>query len=212
MQSTALILAIAATTVEVASYCLYVRDIRSGRARPSRASWLIWAPLGWLTLTSHWQAGAGLTLVKLSGMCVGITVVALLAIRFGTGGWSRLDKLCFAMTALGVVAWIQTREPVLALALFILADMSGAIPTVRDAARLPDKDSRAAWSASLLAAALNLCVIDSTQWTASWAGFGIWGFNLYVLLLNTLVVGLMVRRRARSLLASALPMVSRSLA
>ena len=81
MQSMALVLAITAASIEVASYILYIRDIRSGRARPSRASWLIWAPLSWLTLTSHWQAGADLTLVKLTGMCLGVTAVAALAIR-----------------------------------------------------------------------------------------------------------------------------------
>ena len=39
-------------------------------------------------------------------MCFGVTVVAILAIRFGTGGWSWLDRLCMGLTLLGVLAWI----------------------------------------------------------------------------------------------------------
>lgn len=204
MQSLVL-LAIAAAAIEILAYVFYVRDICSGRSRPSRASWLIWAPLAWLTLASQWQAGGELILIKLTAMCLGITAVAVLALRFGTGGWSRLDRFCFLITALGVVAWVQTREPVLALLFFILADMAAAAPTVRDAALHPDKDSRAAWSASLVAAVLNLAVVPQDQWSASWAGFGIWGFNVYLVLLDGLVVGLMERGRLRAALAGAFP-------
>ena len=205
MFTLALILAIAAAAVELFAYVLYVRDIRSGRARPSRASWLIWAPLGWLTLASQWQAGGELTLVKLTGMCVGITAVAALAVRFGSGGWSPLDRSSFLITGFGVLAWIHTRDPVLALVFFILADIAAAMPTLCDAARHPDKDSRAAWSASLVASALNLTVIAPDHWTADRAGFGIWGFNVYLLLLNLLVVGLMGRRRLRAAFVRTLP-------
>jgi hypothetical protein len=186
-------LAIVATTVELLSYAAYVRDILIGRARPSRASWIVWAPLCWLTLASNWQAGADLTLIKLTAMCIGVTAVAALALRFGTGGWSRVDRLCFALTALGILLWLQTHDPVTALVLFIMADMSAAVPTIRDATLRPDKDSRAAWSLSLVAAALNLAVIQAEHWSATWAAFGVWGFNVYLVLLDLLVVGLMVR-------------------
>lgn len=200
MQGVPLTLAIVATSFELLSYTVYVRDIVSRRARPSRASWIVWAPLGWLTLASNWQAGADLTLIKLSAMCLGVTAVAVLSLRFGTGGWSRIDRLCFMLTAIGIVLWLQTRDPVTALLFFILADVSAALPTIRDAMLQPAKDSRAAWSLGLVAAALNLVVVQPDHWSLSWAGFGVWSFNVYLLLLNALVVGLMFRPSLRQML------------
>lgn len=206
MSDIILVLAMSAMTVEILSYTVYARDILSRRARPSRASWLVWAPLCWLTVASNWQAGADLTLIKLVAMCFGVTLVAILAIRFGTGGCSWLDRLCMGLTLLGVLAWIETHDPTTALLLFILADLSAAMPTIDDAARQPDKDSRAAWSLGLLASALNLMVVEPQHWTLSWSGFGIWGFNVYLFLLNGLVAGLMLRPLLRPIFAAHEPL------
>lgn len=209
MQGLPFVVAICATAIELSSYSVYVRDILLRGARPSRASWIVWTPLCWLTVASNWQAGADLTLIKLTTMCAGVTIVALLALRFGTGGWSPLDRLCMALTALGVAAWIQTSEPVAGLALFILADLAAAVPTLVDAARQPGKDSRAAWILAFAAATLNLGAVQAGHWTASWSGFGVWGFNVYLVLLNGAVAGLLLRpilqARCRALVRAGRP-------
>ena len=175
MTSSSYLLASTAMSVEVLSYSLYARDIRRGWARPSRASWLIWTPLSWLTLLGSWRAGGDTALLKLMAMCIGVSVIAALSLRHGTGGWSMTDRACLLLTAVGIAAWASTDDPVTGLLLFLVADITGAVPTARDVLREPDKDSRIAWMLTLVASGLNLAAIRPEFWLPSWQGFGLWG-------------------------------------
>lgn len=198
MSATAIVVAIVvATLLELASYAVFVRDIRAGQARPSRTSWLIWAPLAWLCLAGTWSAGADATLAKLAVSALGVTAIAALSLRWGSGGRGRGDLACMALMVLGVVLWWRTDDPVLALALFLGADLAGAVPTLRHAWLRPDEESLGGWSVTLVASAINLALVHPAHWQPTAAGFGVWGIVTYLALFNLALVLLLIRPRLR---------------
>lgn len=181
--------------LEIVAYAVYARSVLRGEIVLSRASWLIWAPLLWLTVLSSWQGGAGEVLVKTLATAVGVTVIALLALRFGTGGWSRSDRLCVAVTLVGIGGWAVSADPVVGLVLFILADASGAVPTIRDVLREPGRERPAYWLICTLTCALSAGLIDAPAGWWSERAFVDGAYPLYVTLLNLAVLAALANGR-----------------
>src|SRR5688572_397041 len=73
---------------------LYARGVVAGPSKPSRATWLIWTLNSILLLTSYDASGAKETIWLAGGYAAGCFVIAMLTIKFGEGGWSRLDRIC----------------------------------------------------------------------------------------------------------------------
>jgi hypothetical protein len=119
----------------------------------------------------------------------------VLALFRGTTGRSASDLACLALAASGVGLWSMLDNPVVGLALFLVADVAGAVPTLRDTWRDPRKEAAASWFLGLAGSCLNLALVDPTSWAAGTGGFGIWGFPLYLAAVNACVLALIARGR-----------------
>jgi hypothetical protein len=169
--------------------------VARGETRPSRTTWLIWTPLAWLTVAGSVEAGAGATLVKLVASALGVTAIAAIGLFRGTGGRTGSDLLCLALTGVGLGVWSLLDDPVIGLALFMIADISGAVPTLRDTWHDPRKEIPEPWLLGLAGSAVNLTLVDPSAWAAGFGGFAIWGFPVYLAALNAGILALIARRR-----------------
>jgi hypothetical protein len=86
-------------------------------------------------------------------------------------------------------------DPVIGLALFMIADIAGAVPTLRDTWHDPRREAPEPWLLGLAGSAVNLTLVDPSAWTAGFGGFAIWGFPVYLAALNAGILALIVRRR-----------------
>ena len=145
--------------VSLAGFAPYCAAILSRGAAPCRSTWAIWTLVGAMLCASYWGGGARETIWVALSYVAGPLVVAILSLRFGTGGASLLDRLCLLVSAGSAVVWAATGEPILALLLNILVDAAGAVPTIVKAWRDPDSEDRTAWRLFLTAAALNLLAL-----------------------------------------------------
>ena len=190
-----IMLPVAVALFELAATACYLRAVARGETRPSRTTWLIWALLAWLTVAGSVEAGAGATLVKLVASAVGVTAIAAVALFRGTGGRTRSDVACLALTGAGVGLWSVLEGPVLGLALFMVADVAGAVPTLRDTWRDPRKEAAEPWLLGLAGSAVNLTLVDPSAWSAGAGGFAIWGFPVYLAAVNAGILALIARGR-----------------
>lgn len=149
--------------VAIAAFVPYIRDTVRGTTRPNRATWWIYTVVGCLGTASAYQAGARWTLLVAATYAVLSLVVALLAIRRGEGGWSRLDQGCIATAALSLVLWQITGNPLLAVVLNSLADIAGSVPTMIKAWRQPSSENRLSWTLFLVANSFALAA--TVEWT-----------------------------------------------
>ena len=124
------ILGLLAGLVGVADTLPYVRDTVRGRTRPHRGTWLIWGILAIVVCVSQRAEGASWSLVLTA-------VVFALAIRHGEGGVTVVELSVVAVACAGIAGWFLAREPLVAVACVIAADLSAAAMMTPKAYRDP---------------------------------------------------------------------------
>src|SRR5579864_3262974 len=95
----------AAGLLNLAAFIPFTIGIFRSSQRPNRATWWIWALLNWIMLPEYIQSGAGDTAWAIRGLVVGSSILAVLVIPWGEGGWTKFDLSCLAGALLSVAVW-----------------------------------------------------------------------------------------------------------
>jgi hypothetical protein len=106
---------------------------------------------------------------------------------------TRFDLLCGAFSIVALIGWAVTGTGEVAICFSILADLLGAIPTVRKAYAFPASESANAFACSAAGAAITLLTIKT--WTFASAAFPSY---ILVIALALAVLVMTPRRRRRT--------------
>ena len=148
-------LLIVATALSIIGTADYILSILHGKTRPhrtTRAVLFIVAVVnlvGTIAADAHW----GVFLLALLFFARSLTL-ALLSIRYGLGGTSRLDIACAVIALLGIVAWQITDSGIWALVFAILADAVAYVPAVVKTWKLPKTEAPLMYALEGVAATL----------------------------------------------------------
>ena len=156
---------IIAGVISLVTYVPYAYDVIRGTARPNRATWLIWALSGGLLFASYSAAAGGAARWVPFSDALGPAIIAVLAIRYGKGGFSWFDVGCLTIAGFSVLGWMLTGSPATALNINVLLAFMGAVPTFRSVYRDPDAEPALVWGAFLLSNSLNLAAVEA--WSLS---------------------------------------------
>lgn len=155
------VLSIVGGLVMVAGFVPYIKAIFRGTAKPSKASWLIWAILDSITLAAMYTEGA--TNGQIIGSVACAWVVTALSLRYGIPGWSKLDKFCLASAAIGITLWQALSSPLLALGISLTVVFLGSIPTFVSAWKDPSREDKLAWALFWVSCVLSVMAVPN--WT-----------------------------------------------
>ena len=89
--------------------------------------------------------------------------IAMLSLKYGVGGTSKVDIICFVGSLLSAVLWFVTKNPVVGLTSIVIIGIIGSIPTLVKVYNNPKTESSFVWSSWFLANIINLLAIKS--WT-----------------------------------------------
>jgi hypothetical protein len=161
MEETATLLSGIAGGFSMAAYVPLLHAIFRREYSPERATWFIWtvvtAAIGLAYIANgHWHSA----IVPL-GYCGGCATIAILSIKYGVGGWSRIDRYCIAVSAIGIILWMVTGNELLALFFNILAEAAGAFPTIRRVWHNPTSEPLAGWMIFLMGGVASIFAVDS---------------------------------------------------
>jgi hypothetical protein len=165
-----------AALVALAGFVPYVLSIVRRQTVPQRATWIIWTVVGAVLCASYYADGARDTIWVPIGYVIGPLVTALLALRYGVGGWTRSDRACLAASGASLLLWLASGSATIALLANIAVDASGALPTIAKTYRDPRSESGLAWSIFLVADSLNLLALGS--WTLEAALYPVYLFGV----------------------------------
>lgn len=163
----------------------YIRNIVRGTTRPQRATWAIWTTLSGLIFTSQAAQGAGASLWMSAAQGIGNLVVFVLAFKFGVGGRKRVDINALILAGVGLVIWGFTKQPTVALLIFIGVDAIAASLTIIKAYRDPSSETMLAWVLSDLSGLCAALAVGQVN-------FSLLAYPVYVSIANTAVIGAMV--------------------
>lgn len=169
------------------AYIPYVLGAIRGLAKPNRATWFIWSVVNIIIAASYWKAGAGNTILVPLLNAFGTTLIALLSLKYGEGGWTRLDRACLFASGISLILWWLTGNPVIALTINILIDAIGAIPTMVKTYHDPKHENGSAWTIWMVAYLINLFAIES--WTYAIAAYPVYLF-VQALIMVSLAYGM----------------------
>jgi hypothetical protein len=152
------------------------------KTQPHRASWWIWTIVGMMIALSYRATGAEATMWVPIGYVIGPLGTALLAIKFGADGWTKLDTICLLGVGIGLILWGVYRSPQLTLGINIGIDFLGALPTIRKSVRDPYSEDLLSWSLFTIANFINLLAVDVWTWQIAI-------YPIYILLITSLIWG-----------------------
>jgi hypothetical protein len=178
----------------------YLFDILKGKTKPQRTTWFIWTVLGVISFTSQLKLGAHWSLVYVGLNAAGNIAVFLLSLKYGVGGWRKLDILALCIATVGVIIAVTVDSPLVALLGSILADFSGTSLTLYKTYQQPSTETSITWfflGTSSLFAALAVGKLD-------------FSLLLYPLYLSVVTYGVLVMQWLSAIIHPRVPRPLRS--
>lgn len=168
----------------------YTRSMLARRSRPHRVTRLI----VWLASVAGLVGLSGTTSLA-AQIFAGIffaraTYLLAMSFPFGTGGHSRLDLACLTCGIAALISYVITGNGALAIALGIIADLIGYVPTFVKTYRDPKSEDPLFFALEGGAALLGVIAVGSWQ-------VGI-AFPIYFVLCSALVLALIFRPQGRT--------------
>lgn len=154
-------LSVLAGALEIIGFLPYIRAILKGETKPMKASWIIWATLDAITLAGMYAENT--VNGQILAAVIGASTVTVLAMRYGTPGWTTLEKYCLVGAVLGIGLWQVFGSPVLGIVTSLSLISLGSIPTFLSAWHDPSKEDRTGWTFFWLSSIAAVSAIPS--WT-----------------------------------------------
>ena len=161
------------TAIGALGTAVYLRDTLRGTTKPNRVTWLLWAIAPLLAAGVEFDEGVGLR--ALPTFMVGFMPLLVFAASFVNPAsvWKirRFDYACGAVSVIGTVVWLVTRNGVLAISAAIAADFMAGLPTVHKSWTHPETETVHSYAGAAISMAVVLLTID--HWTFEVAAFPI---------------------------------------
>jgi hypothetical protein len=151
----------AATIIAVIAYVPYLIDMFRGKNRPHLYTWisifLVTAIVAYIQL----RGGAGVGAIPtILGVAID-AVILFYCFRFGTKDVVFMDKVCLAITIIGVVFYLLLNSrPVISLIVVTIAEIISFIPTIRKTRNDPYSESLPSYYLLMLKLALILIALQ----------------------------------------------------
>ncbi len=139
-------LGVLAGIVGIVAYVPYVRDIIAGRTQPERASWIIWSVEYSGLFLAQLAEGATSSLWLIGLQLIGVAVVCVLAIRYGSGALCHRDTALLACACLALAAWFFTKNASTAILLLVGIETTAVVPTIIKVYKQPGSETLTTWS------------------------------------------------------------------
>jgi len=170
-------LTVAATALALVQVIPYARSILHGKTRPSRVACLVWLLTDCVTFAGLVAVGfSGAAWLTLAFIGTQLVVIVLLP-KYGVGGKSKFDLICFSIGILAIVGWIVIRHQfgqarygaTFAVLLTTTAVAIANINMLRKLVQLPLTEDVLAWILTGIAGALTISSLITGH--AGWIDF-----------------------------------------
>ena len=173
-------------------YFFYLKDIFYGNTRPNLVSWVLWMLAPFIGVFFQLKAGAGLSVIPVFMAGFGPLVVIVVSLFRRNSIWkmTRLDIICGVLALTALIIYIFTHNLGISILFAILSDALGGIPTIFKSWKFPGTETATLYSLGILNNIIGLLIVK--HWI-----FSIYSFNLYLVLMNSVILFCIVRNRKK---------------
>ncbi len=171
----------------------YIKETIAGRAKPNRVTWLLWAIAPMIGTVAAMSTGVTWAILPVFMAGFNPFLVFLVSFWNKKSYWklNKIDYGCGILSALALILWAITNQPLIAIIFAILADGLAAIPTVTKTWKHPETEHPTIFAATIFSAFIG--IIIAKAWT-----FEEVGFQIYLIFICALLVFLIYRKRIHS--------------
>lgn len=173
-----------AVAMRLASGATYAKAVLSRRTQPNPVTWFFWALTPIIVFCAqlfHLETvGWGIATTVALGLSPLIVFVLSLRHNLHRSHFTPATIACGILAACGIVLWLNTNDPTLAIIFSIAADAFASIPTVIKAWRNPTSEYLPAYLITIASVIITLLTI--TTWT-----FASYAFPIYIFAINLII-------------------------
>lgn len=182
MDSVKIIASTAATAIALIAYIPYLIDMFRGKNKPHLYTWisifLVTAVVAYIQVIGG--AGVGAIPTILGVIVDGI--ILFYCFRFGTKDIVFVDKVCLAISVIGVIAYaILNSQPVISLIIVTFAEVISFIPTFRKTRNDPYSESLTSYYLVMIKLVLILVALE--KYNILTASYSVLWLVLYIIFL-----------------------------
>lgn len=167
----------------------YLKDTVTGKVRPNKVTWFLWAVAPLIAFAAELQKGVGWT--SLMTFMVGFNPLLIFLGSFinPRSVWKvgAFDIVCGILTMAGSTLWFITREGNIAIIFSLLADFTAGLPTLMKSYHHPETENGYAFLFASVSALI-------TVFTIKIWNFAHWAFPVYIFLYNCFFIYLILIR------------------
>ncbi len=150
-------LVILSALISIFGAFFYIRDTLTGKTKPNRVTWSLWAAAPLIGAAAAITSGAdvwAIVRVFLAGFMPLLVFLASFANRQSYWRLNKFDLGCGALSVAALIVWAVADSPRSAIVLAAAADGFAAIPTLTKAWRFPETETGAMFLGSFLSSVL----------------------------------------------------------
>lgn len=147
-------LAVISLIISILGGVPYAIQAMRGKIKPERATWGIWTLILVLSLTGYRAEGGQESSLFILGDLIITASIFLIAIFKGSGGTSRLDKICILLSLIGLLIWQISSDRLYQILDTVTADALALVPTIKKVLDDPESESSIAFFSAAVASLL----------------------------------------------------------
>jgi hypothetical protein len=171
----------------------YLIDTIRGKVKPNRVSWFIWSLAPVIAFFAEFSSGVGVSAIPV--LTVGLIpfCIFIASVIRGKSGWkiTRFDVSCGALSLAGLIIWLVTQTGTYAILFSLVSDLLASLPTVVKAYKSPKSENIFEYLGAMINIGISLFTVG--KWS-----FAACAFPLYLIFIDTLIFGLIIRKPVRN--------------
>jgi len=182
----------AAAIINVVGFIPYIRDILRHKTKPERAMWWIYSFMFGVLFAAQMDAGGRWLLLITCAYLVESVVIAMLSLRYGYGSFHKRDTISLLVAAVGLLLWLVTDIPLVAIMLVIIVDFAGFWLTLVKIWHAPHTETLISWQLACVSAILSMFSISAWK-------LDVVIYPLYAAVVTALLAWLIMHRRTKAI-------------
>lgn len=169
--------------VQIAGIYVYIKQTLKGETKPNRVTWLMWSIAPLIGTAAGISDGVGLAILPVFMSGFAPLLVFIVSFKNKKAYWKleKFDYVCGTLSALALILWGITKEPMIAIIFSISADLFAAFPTFKKSWKQPETESVEAYSTGIFNALTSFFALKTFA-------FSELAFPIYLVLLNSSLV------------------------